>query len=367
MTGKRFTTSKTHKRQASKSRRTVWLIVCLLGAVLVGGMAFALPLVAGGAQQTALIRVPRYADNQALSDTLTKYLGADYAKKTMKAVKAMKRDVASRNGAYLIKEGTSPLMAARTIMRGMQEPIRLTINGFRQKDVLIDRISAKMEFSADELRTALDDPHLLAEYGVTEDQAIALFLDNTYDFYWNDSPQHVIDKIASNYKSVWNQSRQAKADSLGLTPAEVMTLCSIVDEETNKADEKGAVARLYLNRLEKGMRLQADPTVRYALGDFTIRRVGGEMLQNQSPYNTYRYAGLPPGPIRTTRVETIDAVLNSEPHDYLYMCAKADFSGYHDFSRTFEEHRALARKYQVELNRRGITTKSIKSSENSST
>lgn len=348
---------KPRKRNKQTSRRGWWIALAVIGVLLIGLCAYALPTVSDRAEQTALVRVPAGATEQTLADTLTKYFGADYSAAAMRAVKGMNREVASRHGAYLIEEGTTPLMAARKIMRGMQSPVRLTINGFRKLDDLTGRIGRKMEFGPDSLASLLARPGTLDKYGLTPDQAIALFLDDTYEVYWSDTPQHVVDKIGSHYLDVWNDIRKAKAAEIGLTPAEIMTLCSIVDEETNKADEKGAVGRLYINRLKKGMRLQADPTVRYALGDFTIKRVAGPMLQLQSPYNTYVVKGLPPGPIRTTRVETIDAVLDSEPHNYLYMCAKSDFSGYHDFATTFDEHMANARRYQAELNRRNITAK----------
>lgn len=344
-------------KTSNKSRGGLWIGLVVIGILLVGLCAYALPTVSDSAEQTALVRVPAGATEENLSDTLTRYFGADYASAAMRAVKGMNREVSSRHGAYLIEEGTTPLMAARKIMRGMQSPVRLTINGFRKLDDLTARIGRKMEFGPDSLAALLSRPETLDKYGLAPEQAIALFIDDTYDVYWSDTPQHVVDKIGRHYLEVWNPQRRAKADALGLTPAEVMTVCSIVDEETNKADEKGKVGRLYLNRLRKKMRLQADPTVRYALGDFTIKRVAGPMLQLQSPYNTYVVNGLPPGPIRTTRVETIDAVLDSEPHDYLYMCARSDFSGYHDFATTFDEHMANARRYQAELNRRNITAK----------
>ncbi len=152
----------------------------------------------------------------------------------------------------------------------------------------------------------------------------------------------------------WSKERRSKAASLGLTPSQVATIASIVEEETAKADEKPKVARLYLNRLKKGIKLQADPTVKFATGDFTLRRITGKHLAIESPYNTYKVNGLPPGPIRIPAAATIDAVLNAPKHDYIYMCAKEDFSGYHNFASDYATHMANARRYQAELNRRGI-------------
>lgn len=342
-------------RRPKKKRTGLWTALAIAGAVVIICVVLALPVIAGGAGRSALIRVPAGATEQQLNDSLSKYFGDDYARHTMRVIKGMNRDVSSRHGAYLIEEEMSPLQTARRIMRGAQTPVRLTINGFRLLPTLAERIGRKMDFTADSLVSALQSADNLVRYGVTPEQAIGIFIDDSYDVWWSDSPQQVIDKIGAHYLDVWNATRRQQAQKLGLTPAEVMTICSIVDEETNKADEKGAVGRLYINRLRKGMRLQADPTVRYALGDFTIKRVGGAMLNNPSPYNTYRVAGLPPGPIRTTGTATIDAVLNSAPHDYLYMCARSDFSGYHDFAEGYDEHLANARRYQAALNRLGIT------------
>lgn len=342
-------------RQAKK-RKGLWTALAIAGAVIIAVAVMAIPVIAGGPDRSALIRVPAGATEQQLADSLTKYFGSDYALHTMRVIKGMNREISSRHGAYLIEEGTSPLQAARKIMRGTQTPVRLTINGFRMLPTLADRISRKMDFTPDSLISALYDDATLQRYGVTREQAIGIFIDDSYDVYWSESPQQVIDKIGAHYLSVWNDKRRAQAEQLGLTPAEVMTICSIVDEETNKTDEKGAIGRLYINRLRKGMRLQADPTVRYALGDFTIKRVAGAMLSNPSPYNTYHTTGLPPGPIRTTSVATIDAVLSSEPHDYIYMCARPDFSGYHDFASDYDSHLSNARAYQAALDRLGITS-----------
>ena len=164
----------------------------------------------------------------------------------------------------------------------------------------------------------------------------------------------MIQHFDNYYKQFWNDERKAKATALGLTPDEVVILASIVEEETAKRDERGKVGRLYLNRLQKNMRLQADPTVKYAIGDFSIKRITEKMCAFDSPYNTYRVAGLPPGPIRLVEKHTIDAILDSKPHNYIYMCAKSDFSGYHDFAADYATHIANAKRYQAELNKRNI-------------
>ena len=164
----------------------------------------------------------------------------------------------------------------------------------------------------------------------------------------------LVKKIGENYRKVWNTSRMDKAKQLGLSPSDIMIIASIVDEETAKEEDKGKIGRLYINRIKKGMKLQADPTVKYAVGDFSLRRIRGEHLKKESPFNTYLHTGLPPAPIKTTSVATIDSILNSKPNDYLYMCAKDDFSGYHAFASTYQDHLKNARADQRALNKRGI-------------
>ena len=207
------------------------------------------------------------------------------------------------------------------------------INGFRLLPVLEEKVAARFDFTPDSIAAVLADAGALKDYGLTPEQAMSLFINDSYRFFWNASPAEVVKKVGAHYLDVWTPERKAKAEALGLTPADVMTLASIVDEESGKTDEKGAIGRLYINRLQRGMKLQADPTVRYAGGDFTIKRVKNPN-SIESPYNTYIHAGLPPGPIRTTSVATIDAILDSKPHDFIYMCAKEDFSGYHNFAAT---------------------------------
>ena len=180
-----------------------------------------------------------------------------------------------------------------------------------------------------------------------------MFIPNTYQFYWNTSAEKFIERMAEEFKSFWTQDRLQKANDLGFKQSEVITLASIVEQETQKDDEKARVAGVYINRLNKGIKLQADPTVIYAIGDFSIRRVLYSHLEYDSPYNTYKYVGLPPGPICIPSITSIDAVLNYEEHSYLYFCAREDFSGYHNFARTLAQHNANARKYQQALRLNG--------------
>lgn len=332
------------------------MLFILLGVALIIAvmLALAYPLLFRHTEASATIRIPANATQASLRDSVSKYLGESFASNVMNLYRIHPVDLASRHGSYLIPQGSNPLSAYRKLTRGGQTPVKITVNGFRHPDLLCGRIAAKLDFSADSLRSALDDTALMGSYGLTPEQALSLFIDDTYEVYWTVSPKELIAKIGNNYNSYWTEENMRKADSLGLSPAEVMTLASIVDEETNDISEKGTIGRLYVNRLNKGMRLQSDPTVRFALNDFTIRRVRADHLKVDSPYNTYLHAGLPPGPIRTTSRTTLDAILNSSPNPYLYMCAKEDFSGSHNFAATFAEHSQNARRYRDALNKKGI-------------
>ena len=325
-----------------------------LAFLILLGMVLIFPTIMTRTARPQTIRIPANATAQNVSDTLTKYYGERFASRTMRLMNIRNVDYGRRHGAYRIEKGTNPLGVARRLARGGQTPVKLTVNGFRSYDLICDRISAKLDFTADSLKKLLSNPETLQPYGLTPQEAMALFVDDTYEIYWSASPEELIKKIGDNYLKLWNAERTRKAAELGITPAQAMILASLADEETNVASEKGRIARLYLNRLKKGMRLQSDPTIRFALADFTIKRVKGDHLKVESPYNTYAHAGLPPGPIRTTSRATVDALLNSQPSTDLYMCAKEDFSGTHNFASTFAEHSANARRYQRALNERGI-------------
>lgn len=342
----------TSPRAKKKRYFIIFFSLLALAAALLA--VFFLPLLLKQAGGDAIIRIPLNATSENVKDSISRYLGEDYASLVMRMAKINGTDFSSRHGAYLIPQGSSPFRAERKLSKGAQQPLTITINGFRSLRLLSERVARRLDFTPDSLLETSTGEALLNKYGLTPQQALALFIDDSYEVYWSASPENVVSKIGDNYNKVWNGLRRQKAAELGLTPAEVMTICSIVDEESNKTDEKGKIGRLYINRIKKGMPLQADPTIRFALGDFTIRRVKGSHLKVDSPFNTYKNTGLPPGPIRTTSVATIDAVLDSEPSSHLYMCAKEDFSGYHNFSSTYAEHQANARRYQKALDARGI-------------
>ena len=204
------------------------------------------------------------------------------------------------------------------------------------------------------LRKLKNDSSFCAKMGYDTATIVCLFVPNTYEVYWNTPIENFLTRMKKEHDKFWNNDRQAKAAALGLNPNEVCTLASIIDEETSNNPEKPMIARMYLNRLKKGMPLQADPTVKFALKDFALKRIYHNMLNTDSPYNTYKNTGLPPGPIKVASVAGIDAVLNAPDHQYLYMCAKEDFSGTHNFASSYSEHLRNAAKYSKALNERGI-------------
>lgn len=258
-------------------------------------------------------------------------------------------------GRYFIESGMSNNALINLFRSGQQVPVNVTFNSVRTKAQLASVVSEQLEFDSTALLSLLESSAFAQKYGFDRQTIMTLFIPNTYEFYWNTSAEDFIKRMAKEYKRFWTAERIQKAKALGLSQSEVAILASIVQtEQMSQKEERPKVAGLYINRLKRGMRLQSDPTLIYALGDFSIKRVLNKHKELNSPYNTYRYAGLPPGPIYLPDQSSIDAVLNYEHHDYLYMCAKPDFSGYHNFSKTLNQHNIYARQYQRELNRRKI-------------
>lgn len=252
-------------------------------------------------------------------------------------------------GRYVLKNGMSNNQLCNMLRGGLQTPVKVTFNNMRDVRMLAGRVSEQIEADSASIANYLNDIHNLEELGFTQQTIPAMFLPNTYEFYWNCSASQFVQKMKKEYDNYWNEERRNKAQAQGLTPVQVSTLASIVDKETNKTDEMARIAGVYINRLKSGWLLQADPTLVFAVGDFGLKRVLNVHKEVESPYNTYKYPGLPPGPICIPSLASINAVLNAEKHNYYYFCAKDDFSGYHVFAKTLTEHNRNAEKYRRKL------------------
>ena len=259
-----------------------------------------------------------------------------------------------RPGCYNVGDGANLLTVFRRLRGGLQTPVSLTIPNVRTMEQLAARLSRQLAADSATLARAFRDTALCAQFDCDTATLPCLFIPNTYEVFWTISATDLLKRMQRESQAFWTDGRKAKAREAGLTEKEVITLASIVDQETANNAEKPAIAGMYLNRLKQGMKLQADPTVKFALRDFALRRIMHEHLTVDSPYNTYLYEGLPPGPIDIPSVESIDAVLNFAHHDYIYMCAKEDFSGTHNFAKTYAEHLQNAARYAKALNERNI-------------
>ena len=259
-----------------------------------------------------------------------------------------------RTGRYAIEPGDGPITIFRRLRSGRQTSLNLTIPESRTMDRLAAILSNKLMLDSVTIAEALTSQEVCEKLGYDTCTIAAMFVPNTYDVYWNMSIDELLQRMQKEHDRFWKGDREAKAAEMQMTPTEVCTLASIIDEETSNNAEKPMIAGMYMNRLKEGMPLQADPTIKFALKQFELKRIYNKLLNTESPYNTYRNEGLPPGPIKIASIKGIDAVLNYTSHDYLYMCAKEDFSGTHNFARTYQEHLKNADKYTKALNERGI-------------
>jgi UPF0755 protein len=267
---------------------------------------------------------------------------------------AMKYPENIKTGKYEINRNTTYIELVRMLRSGRQVPVQLTFNNIRLKKDFAEKIGNQLMFDSTVLLDKLNDPLVTESLGFDTTSIMTMFIPNTYEVYWNISVDKFLEKMKKEYHHFWTEERRTKAAAIHLNPVDVAILASIVEEETAKKSEYPVIAGLYLNRLRKGMLLQADPTVKFAVGDFTLRRILFQHLEINSPYNTYKNYGLPPGPIRIPSISGIDGVLNYQTHPYLYMCAKEDFSGSHNFAVTLSEHTRNAQKYQAALSRNNI-------------
>ena len=299
-----------------------------------------------------------YIDRDDTADSVFTKIAAIAKPHAMKGFKALADFRGYGDNIIRGRYGIDTQMSANGLFnmlkRGEQTPLNVPIPSVRTMDKLAAAVAKKLELDSLDLLRALTDPKVCQRYGYTLETMPSMFIPDSYNMYWTVTVDEFLDRMKKEHDKWWNEERTAKAKALNMTPEQVSTLASIVTEETAATAEKPTVAGLYINRLNKGMLLQSDPTVKFAMHDFTIRRILNRMLTTDDPYNTYKYPGLPPGPIRIPLKEDLEAVLNHEKHDYIYMCAKEDFSGTHNYARNEAEHMANARRYHQALNQRGI-------------
>lgn len=304
-------------------------------------------------QKIILIHTPITFET-LLSDTL--YLESNVTNKLVIRVlskfKRMPENI--KPGRYIVKQSISNNDLLNMFRSGIQEPVMLTFNSIRTKEQLAGKIGSQLLADSAAIIETFNNTQLLSTLGLNAEWAYIQFLPDSYEVFWTISPEQLLKKMQTEFNKFWNGSRAEAAKNINLSPFEIITLASIVEEESNAISEYPVIAGLYLNRLRRGMLLQADPTVKFAIGDMEKRRILNVDKLVDSPYNTYKYSGLPPGPLRIPSKKTIDAVLNHQKHNYLYMCAKADLSGFHHFSETLSEHNRYARLYQQTLNKMRI-------------
>ncbi|MEM9338407.1 MAG: endolytic transglycosylase MltG [Bacteroidota bacterium] len=257
-------------------------------------------------------------------------------------------------GMYLLKQDMTNMEAINLLRSGRETPVRLTFSHARLLSQLPKLLTQNLEIDSADMATVLLHDTTATHYGFQPETFISMFIPNTYEVYWTSTPKDVLNRMKKEYDRFWTEERLQKAENLNMTKVQVATLASIVKAETNKMDEADRIAGVYINRLQRRIPLQADPTLVFAIGDFSIRRILNKDKDFDSPYNTYKNYGLPPGPINMPNIPVLDAVLNYEEHKYLYFCAKEDFSGYHAFAKTLREHNVNARKFQRALNKQRI-------------
>lgn len=344
----------TEKRKGSSKGLKILLIVVFAIGAFIGFKAyqgFIGPSVSGEQEYLYVKTGSTYAD---VLNTLKEQKIVNDVWLFDYVAKAMKYPDLVKPGRYKLTEGMSNRQLIGNLRGGYQDAVKFRFQNIRLKEHFAGILGKDFEADSLAFSTVLNDASLAESYGFTADDFFCMFIPNTYEIYWNTSPEKIMARFKEEFDKFWNNERKEKATALNLTPQQVSILASIVKGEALHVDEMPAIAGLYLNRLEKGMLLQADPTVIFANNDFTIRRVLNKHLTIDNPYNTYRYKGLPPGPIMLPSIASIDAVLDHQKHDYIYMCAKDDFSGYHNFAKTQAEHLVNARKFQRALDERNI-------------
>lgn len=340
-------------------KRFLWILVgtfLIISAILGWRIYLKLfsPNVVTQKAESAYLFIPTGSTIEDVLKILDENKMLEDEKAFMFTARQLKYDTNVRPGRYKIKNGMNNKDLISLLRSGRQTPLKLVFNNIRTRDQLAERVGEQIEAEPQAILNLMNDPDYVNEFGFNTENILCLFIPNTYEMYWNTSADQFIKKMFSEYKKFWNSNRTAKSTNIGYTKIEISVLASIVQQESNRSDEKPVIAGVYINRLQKDWKLEADPTLVFALGDFGINRVLSVHKEIESPYNTYKYKGLPPGPICLPTTSSIDAVLNYSHHSYMYFCAREDFSGYHNFANNYLQHLINARKFQRALNKRGI-------------
>ena len=338
------------------NRKAAITILTVLVILTIGGISV-LSLLTSHPIQTPVSRY-LYIDEDDNFDSICIKMERDLGAKSLTGLKFLGNITSYKEhihtGAYRFDQQDHTLKIFRDLRAGHQTPVKMVVPSVRTVPQLISRVAPQIMADSVDIQALLNDSAFVDSLGFNPQTLPALFIPNTYEVYWNMNARSFIRRMHREYEVFWNKKRRDQARALKLDPIEVSTLASIVEEETANNAEKPRVAGLYWNRLQRGIPLQADPTIKFSLQDFGLRRILFKHLEVESPYNTYKHVGLPPGPIRIPSVIGLKSVLNREEHKYLYMCAKEDFSGTHNFAKTLSQHNANARRYQQALNRRKI-------------
>ncbi|MDG1278431.1 MAG: endolytic transglycosylase MltG [Algoriphagus sp.] len=340
----------------SDKKKNIYLVLIISVSVIAISMSFYFyqvffsPNVLIDSDQSYTLKIPSNSTFKTVSDKLYEDRVINDVLSFSFVAKVLDYQEAVKPGLYVIKPKMTNLQLVRQLRSGNQSPIRITFNNVRTKEDLAEKITTNLEIDQSQFLALLQDSVFIRKYDFNEETVMSMFIPNTYEVWWNTGAEALFDRMYKEYQSFWTENRKQKAAELGLSQKEVSTLASIVQAESQKSDERPKIAGVYLNRLKLGMPLQADPTLVFALGDFSLKRILNIHKETESPYNTYKYAGLPPGPINLPDINSLDAVLNSENHKFLYFCAKEDFSGYHSFATNLAQHNANARRYQAALN-----------------
>ncbi len=341
---------KTTKKRSSKTSIILLALLAFVSAAFFY-VLFLRPATSFNAEQATLYIPTKKANKSFVKDLVRKHIKPVGFTTFMAMSEWTGYWKAIKPGKYVIEKNASIFTIFRNLNGGRQTPVELTINKFRTKRELAKYVGSKLECTELDVYRFISNNDSIQPFGVKQETLMTLIIPNTYEIYWNSSPSDFMKRMTKESNNFWTDSRIDNAKLLGLSKEEVITIASIVEEETNNNEEKPTMASVYINRLKQGMPLGADPTIKFAVGDFSIRRVtfGHISSTANSPYNTYRNKGLPPGPICTPSIASIDAVLKAKKTDYLYFCAKADFSGSHSFASTAEEHFENARKWRRAL------------------